>query len=166
MVKKPYVSTLILLRESEHLASYDHLAGILQLNEETEVEFPTLYPEDEIVIFTTFGSTGKPKMVPKTHLHVTNLNVNTTQKYYNDRPFAWGLGSPIANVFFGSTQSILRFLSCHRGTQHNQNMGNNQRRKVHNGSTNALFPLRPRGFRRKLQRFFQTECDCNKWATG
>jgi acyl-coenzyme A synthetase/AMP-(fatty) acid ligase len=81
MVEKPYVFALILLRKSEHLASYDHLAGILQLKEETEVEFPTLYPEDVIVIFTTSGSTGKSKMVPKTHLQVTNLNVNTTQKY-------------------------------------------------------------------------------------
>ncbi|XP_048742758.2 medium-chain acyl-CoA ligase ACSF2, mitochondrial-like [Ostrea edulis] len=91
---------LVLLRKSEHLTSYGDLPGILQLNE-SDVEFPTLYPEDEIAIFTTSGSTGKPKMIPKTHFHATNNHMIFPGKTYNDRPFGWAAGSPIFTVCQG-----------------------------------------------------------------
>ncbi|XP_048742605.1 long-chain-fatty-acid--CoA ligase-like [Ostrea edulis] len=91
---------LVFLRKSEHLTSYDDLPGILQLNE-SDVQFPTLYPEDEIVIFTTSGSTGKPKMIPKTHFYAANNSVIFSGKTYNDRPFAWAAGPPIFTVYQG-----------------------------------------------------------------
>ncbi|XP_048742336.2 putative acyl--CoA ligase YdaB [Ostrea edulis] len=68
---------------------------------ENEVEFPTLYPEDEIVIFTTSGSTGKPKMISKTHSQTTNYDMLPSGKTYNDRPFAWIAGSPTLTVYQG-----------------------------------------------------------------
>lgn len=65
------------------------------------VEFPTLFPEDEIVVFMTSGSTGKPKLVPKPHFQAINNRVISTWKAYNDRSFAWVGGSPILTVFQG-----------------------------------------------------------------
>jgi fatty-acyl-CoA synthase len=102
MVENPNVSALILLRTSEHFTSYDDLGGILQLKEESGIDFPTLYPEDEIVMFTTSGSTGKPKMVSKTHFQATNFHFIFTEKTYNDRPFAWTAGSLILSVYLGT----------------------------------------------------------------
>ncbi|XP_056001798.1 medium-chain acyl-CoA ligase ACSF2, mitochondrial-like [Ostrea edulis] len=93
-------STLAFLRKSEHLTSYDYLQGILQLNE-TNVEFPTLYPEDELVIFPTSGSTGKPKLIPKTHFQAINDIMIFSGKTYNDRPFGWSGGTPIFSVYQG-----------------------------------------------------------------
>ncbi|XP_048741574.2 medium-chain acyl-CoA ligase ACSF2, mitochondrial-like [Ostrea edulis] len=101
LMKHSNVSPLIFLRKSKYFSSYDDLQGVLQSEEEIEVEFPTLYPEDEIVIFTTSGSTGKPKMVPKTHFHATNNHMMSSGKTYNDRPFAWIGGCPILTVFQG-----------------------------------------------------------------
>lgn len=103
--------TLVFLRKSEHLTSYEDLPGVLQMKE-MEVEFPTLYPEDEIMIFTTSGSTGKPKMVSHTHFDVNNVELGPERpkaltlagKMYNDRPFAWGAGSPILAVCRGETR--------------------------------------------------------------
>jgi fatty-acyl-CoA synthase len=93
-------SALVFLRENNHLASYDNLHGILQLNS-SNVEYPTLYPEDDFVIFTTSGSTGKPKMIPKTHFHATNNDI-FSGKTYSDRPFAWSAGSPMHTVYQGT----------------------------------------------------------------
>ncbi|XP_061179445.1 medium-chain acyl-CoA ligase ACSF2, mitochondrial-like [Saccostrea echinata] len=103
--------TLVFLRKSEHLASYEDLPGVLQMKEE-QVEFPSLFPEDEIMIFTTSGSTGKPKMVSHTHFDVNNVELGPERpkdiilagKTYNDRPFAWGAGSPILAVCKGETR--------------------------------------------------------------
>jgi acyl-CoA synthetase (AMP-forming)/AMP-acid ligase II len=92
--------TFVFLRKSHHLASYDDLPGILQLNE-SKAEFPTLYPEDDIVIFTTSGSTGKPKLIPKTHFHATNNDFIFSDKTYNDCPFPWSAGSPIFTLYQG-----------------------------------------------------------------
>ncbi|XP_048742859.2 medium-chain acyl-CoA ligase ACSF2, mitochondrial-like [Ostrea edulis] len=94
------LSTFAFLRKSKHLTSYDDMPGILQLNE-TDVEFPTLYPEDDIVVFTTSGSTGKPKMIPKTHFQATNNGMIFSEKTYNDRPFTWLAGCPIFTVYQG-----------------------------------------------------------------
>jgi long-subunit acyl-CoA synthetase (AMP-forming) len=91
---------LVFLRKNDQLSSYGNLQEILQLNE-SDVEFPTLYPEDDVVIFTTSGSTGKPKMVPAAHVHATNNVMVFPGKTYNDRPFAWAGGSPILTVFQG-----------------------------------------------------------------
>ncbi|XP_048740746.2 medium-chain acyl-CoA ligase ACSF2, mitochondrial-like [Ostrea edulis] len=99
--EKANVSSLVFLRKSDYLTSYDDLPGVLQLEEETEVEFPILYPEEDVVLFTTSGSTGKPKMVAKTHFHAVNTDVFYPGKTYNDRPFAWILGSPIYTVYQG-----------------------------------------------------------------
>ncbi|XP_048740748.2 medium-chain acyl-CoA ligase ACSF2, mitochondrial-like [Ostrea edulis] len=101
LVENMNVSALVFLRKSGHLTSYDDLPEVLHLEEETEVSFPTLYPEDEIVLFTTSGSTGKPKMIPKTHFHATNNNMISSGKTYNDRPFAWAGGSSIVTVYQG-----------------------------------------------------------------
>ncbi|XP_056001776.1 medium-chain acyl-CoA ligase ACSF2, mitochondrial-like [Ostrea edulis] len=103
--------TLVFLRRSEHLTSYEDLPGVLQMKE-AAVEFPPLYPEDEIMIFTTSGSTGKPKMVSHTHFDVNNVDLGPERpkamilagKMYNDRPFAWGAGSPILAVCKGESR--------------------------------------------------------------
>ncbi|XP_056001801.1 medium-chain acyl-CoA ligase ACSF2, mitochondrial-like [Ostrea edulis] len=97
------LSTFAFLRKSKQLTSYDYLPGILQLTE-NDVEFPTLYPEDEIVIFTTSGSTGKPKMIPKTHFQATNNGMIFSEKTYNDRPFTWLAGCPIFTVYQGCSR--------------------------------------------------------------
>ncbi|XP_048741479.2 medium-chain acyl-CoA ligase ACSF2, mitochondrial-like [Ostrea edulis] len=102
LVRHTKSSALVFLRKSKNLASFDDLPGVLQLEEEVEVELPTLYPEDEIVIFTTSGSTGKPKMIPKTHFHAINNPIISSGKVYNDRPFAWSAGSPILTVYQGT----------------------------------------------------------------
>ncbi|XP_048751267.2 medium-chain acyl-CoA ligase ACSF2, mitochondrial-like [Ostrea edulis] len=101
LLKNCNVFTLVFLRKSENLASYDNLPRILQLGEELEFELPTLYPEDEIVFFTTSGTTGKPKLVPKTHFHAINNPMLSSGISYNDRPFAWIGGSPISTVYQG-----------------------------------------------------------------
>jgi acyl-CoA synthetase (AMP-forming)/AMP-acid ligase II len=92
---------LIFLRKSEALIKNDYVAGILQLKEEIHIEFPTLYPEDDFVIFTTSGSTGKPKMVPITHFQAVNNEIPWKGKSYNDRPFSWVAGSSMTSVYFG-----------------------------------------------------------------
>jgi acyl-CoA synthetase (AMP-forming)/AMP-acid ligase II len=111
LIRRPYLNedcigeksndlTVVLLRENNHLTAYDDLPGILQLDE-TDVEFPILYPEDDIAIFTTSGSTGKPKMVPTVHFHASNNDAVSSEKTYNDRPFAWSAGSPIFTIYQG-----------------------------------------------------------------
>ncbi|XP_048740718.2 2,3-dihydroxybenzoate-AMP ligase-like [Ostrea edulis] len=101
IVKDSNISSLMFLRKSKHLTSYDDVAGVLQSKDENEVEFPKLYPEDVIVIFTTSGSTGNPKLIPKTHFHTTNNDNLYSGKTYNDRSFAWSSGSPIRTVYLG-----------------------------------------------------------------
>ncbi|XP_048739632.2 putative acyl--CoA ligase YdaB [Ostrea edulis] len=102
--------TLVFLRRNELLISYENLPGVLKMKE-AAVEFPPLNPEDEIIIFNTSRSTGKPKLVPHTHSILNNVereagrpkDMLQSGKMYNDRPFAWGAGSPIIAVCKGET---------------------------------------------------------------
>ena len=74
-----------------------------------EVDFennvlPHVSPEDPAVIFSTSGSTRKPKLVLHTHFNVVGFNIDVivmSKDYedhvvmFNDRPFAWLGGSPL-----------------------------------------------------------------------
>ncbi|XP_061179259.1 medium-chain acyl-CoA ligase ACSF2, mitochondrial-like [Saccostrea echinata] len=104
-------STILFLRKVDGIKSYRDLPEILKM-EDSDIKLPTLYPEDEILIFTTSGSTGKPKMVSHSHFDIGNIElfeVNPTEasiqeKTYNDRPFGWVGGSPVTQISNGLTR--------------------------------------------------------------
>ena len=61
--------TFVFLRDMEGMQSYPSLSKVLDLDS-LEIDLPILYPEDEIVVFTTSGTTGNPKMVAHSHFEL------------------------------------------------------------------------------------------------
>ena len=103
--------TVLFLRDMEGMQSYPSLRKVMDMASLPD-DFPTLYPEDDIVVFSTSGSTGKPKMVAHSHFDALNLEMHPPMKEedivksvaYNDRPFGWAGGSPFLNLCRGETR--------------------------------------------------------------
>ncbi|XP_033724530.1 uncharacterized protein LOC117314572 [Pecten maximus] len=72
-----------------------------------EAELPHIYPEDNVIIFSTSGSTGIPKMVCHSNFDCANIEQRLTENYqrivYNDILFFWGLGSIVNTVMRSET---------------------------------------------------------------
>ena len=97
---------VVLMRKVEGLSFLD-FDSILEKH--CSEDFPVLFPEDTCVVFTTSGTTGKPKMVPHSHFDALNVTLGETRdmtcrKVYNDRPFGWVGGTPILEVLSGQTR--------------------------------------------------------------
>ncbi|KAK3098933.1 hypothetical protein FSP39_024419 [Pinctada imbricata] len=99
--------TVVFLRKMEEISSFVDLNTIVSQNfEET---FPVLYPEDPILVFTTSGTTGKPKLVEHSHFEALNSTLGqsldmSARKVYNDRPFGWIGGTPIIELLSGQVR--------------------------------------------------------------
>jgi len=79
---------------------------------ETTVQLPTLYPEDIAMYYKTSGSTGKPKLVGHSHVTFQNcthginavMELKCGDRFFCDRPFAWGVGTPRNYLATGATR--------------------------------------------------------------
>ena len=72
-----------------------------------DISLPILDPDDIVALFQTSGSTGTPKVVARTHascMHVRRIAGEQGLQYlsstnaFNDRPFGWAGGTPLACV--------------------------------------------------------------------
>ena len=100
--------TVVFLRKMEEISSFVDLNSIM--TQTFTEKFPPLYPEDPILVFTTSGTTGKPKMVAHSHFDAMNIMLGqpsmdmSGRKVYNDRPFGWIGGTPILDLMTGQTR--------------------------------------------------------------
>ncbi|XP_033724528.1 medium-chain acyl-CoA ligase ACSF2, mitochondrial-like [Pecten maximus] len=76
-----------------------------------EAELPHIYPEDNVIIFSTSGSTGIPKMVCHSNFDCANIEQRLTENYqriiFNDRLFFWMMGSIVNTIMRSETRVIL-----------------------------------------------------------
>ncbi|XP_060074273.1 putative acyl--CoA ligase YdaB [Ylistrum balloti] len=105
----------ILLRKADlHDFKTAESLETIQLQNLSEVELPSIYPEDNAIIFTTSGSTGKPKMVFHSHFDFASYPLPLTPPtadyeitIFNDRPFAWIGGSPVYTILRSETRVVM-----------------------------------------------------------
>ncbi|XP_033724692.1 medium-chain acyl-CoA ligase ACSF2, mitochondrial-like [Pecten maximus] len=76
-----------------------------------EAELPHIYPEDNVIILSTSGSTGIPKMVCFSNFDCANIEQRLSGNYqriiFNDRLFFWALGSIIKYIMRSETRVFL-----------------------------------------------------------
>ncbi|XP_033724531.1 putative acyl--CoA ligase YdaB [Pecten maximus] len=76
-----------------------------------EAELPHIYPEDNVIILSTSGSTGIPKMVCHSNFDRANIAKCSSENYqriiFNDRLFFWALGSIVNNIMRSKTRVFL-----------------------------------------------------------
>ncbi|XP_053383046.1 3-[(3aS,4S,7aS)-7a-methyl-1,5-dioxo-octahydro-1H-inden-4-yl]propanoyl:CoA ligase-like [Mercenaria mercenaria] len=98
----------------------ENATHVVNLTNTPEVQLPDLYPEDIAVYFKTSGSTGKPKLVGHSHFGFFNstysindcLGIDSKSRFFCDRPFGWGVGSPRTFLASGATRVFVdSFLS-------------------------------------------------------
>lgn len=76
---------------------------------------PETFPDDVIIYLTTSGSTGLPKLVPKTHIQLLDYGegaafacgMTADDVFFNDRLFDWLGGYPVVYLVSGSTHVTL-----------------------------------------------------------
>ena len=109
----------VFLRDMIGMESHHTLKKVLEMGD-IDHDLPTLQPEDNIIVFTTSGSTGKSKMVAHSHFSILNLEIHPPVKeeiflnniYYNDRPFVWPGGSFLMNLCRGETRVFMESSSA------------------------------------------------------
>ena len=98
---------VVLMNGPPDTNTYPTYASIADSNLD-DISLPTISVEDGCMISTTSGSTGIPKLVLWNHFALINsLTVYPTSPHeisFNDRPFTWGLGSPLHDIIFGWTR--------------------------------------------------------------
>ena len=111
--------TFVFLRDMIGMESHHTLKKVLDMGD-IDFDLPTLQPEDNIIVFTTSGSTGKSKMVAHSHFSAMNLEIHPPVReevylnniFYNDRPFVWPGGSPLLNFCRGETRVFMESSSA------------------------------------------------------
>ena len=111
------MTTAILVRrgESDSELGSDLIRELLESDDVFEAE---LSPQDLAYVFTTSGSTGFSKLVPRTHQFLFDLtpatgaemvdyNVTHDLAQYNDRPLGWLGGFPFSTLTVGTKRLIL-----------------------------------------------------------
>ena len=96
----------ILLRPIEVISGKLLIDDALSFTDNS-IELPKLNPEDVVIVFTTSGSTGPPKMAALTHFSLVNSYedpgspVIPNELHYNDRPFCNVGGAPFSTLVLG-----------------------------------------------------------------
>ena len=94
----------IFIRESEFIKCHSLFRTVFDVADLKD-DFPFLFPEDTILLFETSGSTGIPKLVPRTHFDFVNISHEEGQTIiYNDRPFSWSGGTPFTDMCASRTR--------------------------------------------------------------
>lgn len=98
---------MILLRRCSEFQNVHCLDDILELALKLKNDLPMVYPEDPAIVFSTSGTTGRPKLISLSHFSLVNTVENPDEivklahRAYNDRPFAWLGGTPFAYLVLG-----------------------------------------------------------------
>jgi len=109
------LATAILVHREGSDLGVDLIRTLETRDEEFEAE---VQPGDTAVVFTTSGSTGYSKLVPRSHSyffeltpsdHAEQININLTHEiaHYNDRPLGWLGGFPVQTLTVGTRRLLL-----------------------------------------------------------
>ncbi|XP_052102969.1 3-[(3aS,4S,7aS)-7a-methyl-1,5-dioxo-octahydro-1H-inden-4-yl]propanoyl:CoA ligase-like [Mytilus californianus] len=92
-----------------------NFTSVMKLGSEFDSCLPETNPDEVIIYFTTSGSSGLPKLVPKTHIQLLDhgegavfaCEMSADDVFFSDRLFDWIGGYPVVFLVSGSTHVTL-----------------------------------------------------------